>query len=187
MQSITNLLSKLRLTRKLKIITAISTILILFIAIAVIVLQNNQNKREAALLQTADSPTDKTLLIKLSISKDPEPQIGLKGVEQYNSRIDRPRSDNQDAYRFSLIKDDQLVYSSTFSMPTVHGESIDPETGQLVYLGASTQDSISFRTPDFPKGTIVEVRDSSGNIILTEPINEIKYFDNKADYETIRL
>jgi len=183
MQSITNLLSKLRLTRKLKIITAISTILILFIAIAVIVLQNNQNKREAALLQTADSPTDKTLLIKLSISKDPEPQIGLKGVEQYNSRIDRPRSDNQDAYRFSLIKDDQLVYSSTFSIPMSHG---DPETGELVYLGTSTQDSISFRTPFYPEGTILEVSDSSGNIILKDNIKNIQVFDNTPKYETVR-
>lgn len=186
MKLATNLLSKLRFTRNLKIMATLSVGLLLLVTTALIISHNNQKKKEILLFQTAEAPTDKTLLIELSISKDPQPQIGLKSVKQYNSRIDRPRSDNQDVYRFSLIKDDQLVYSSTFSIPMSHGESIDPETGQLVYLGTSTQDSTSFRTPFYPEGTIVEVKDSTGNIILKDSIKNIQVFDNKPKYETVR-
>lgn len=171
---------------------ALSLFSILFIFTATgAYLLRKESRREldnALAYQTEDAPTAETLLLKLNVNRDlnaPEP-FTLGAITQYNSRVDKALK-FENAYTLNIINNGEVVYSTSFDIPSSISEGIDPVTNQPVHLAISSTDSISFRIPYFNEGVAIEVTNKAGDTVLADTIRDVQVINNDApNYTTTR-
>ncbi len=169
----------------------ISLILIIGLTTLVLGLQTTKKRQELAQvareisLKTEEAPTTKVLLLDFNIGQSPtEEPFTLKNISSYNSHLDNTSSLQNSGYKLSLIKDGGKIYESYFMPAETHRETIDPQTGNYVYLGSTKPKSISIKTPYATEGTLIKIQDYTGKVIFQDSIKAIDVHNNKPNYNT---
>ncbi len=166
------------------------SLLFIFTAIGAQLLRKEAKEARdyAILYQTEDAPTTETLLVNLKVSPDPNSAtpLTLGSIAQYNSRVDTAIK-IESTYTLNIVNNGEVIYSTNFDIPTVHSESINPDTGEYVSLSVSSVDAISFRIPYFNEGVTLEVTNKAGDTILADTIRDVQVIKNDApNYTTTR-
>lgn len=98
-------------------------------------------------------------------------EIELKDIAVLPGEISQVSQEGE--YKFELVSfDDKILYNNHFNIPlSIHGEEIDPKTGQFISKTIKT-DNVEFilNIPYFPIGKVINIYDSQNTKILEIPV-----------------
>lgn len=79
-------------------------------------------------------------------------------------------------YTLYIFRDKKQIHKAEFTVPVVHGETFNPDTGRLEHIGVATVDTVRVITPYFEPGFDFIVR-GANRAVLQESVTEFSQID----------
>lgn len=98
-------------------------------------------------------------------------KIELKNIAVLPGEISQVPQEGE--YKFELISfSDRVLYTNSFEFPlSIHGEDIDPKTGQFISKTVKTDNTeVIVNIPYFPDGEMINIYDSRNTKLLEIPV-----------------
>ncbi len=160
--------------------------------VGAIILRNNSKEESARLeriasLKTSEAPTERVLLIKLSINgEDLENNpFQLTDVSAYNSHMDSVDLSSKPSIYKLKVSSGQNVFESNFAIDVIESETINLETKSYTKLNSTTQKVKTLKTPYFPIGSVITITDNTGKTLYEGTISSINEVNNASNYNTV--
>lgn len=133
---------------------------------------------------TSVQKTQDTFVFSLDTS-NASSEFKLLSIDKYNAVPKKPNLDSSEMYSFSVIQDNNPIYATYFSLPTVNHEEFH-EDGTITSSAMTEIRQFELRTPSFNDGSKYTVKDSAGKVLLEGTISNVKAHNNTPDYTTLQ-